>query len=411
MIRTIFLSLGSTFILLLTTVSEYFLLPALLVLAATAIGFWKLDGNEKSPLAKITIVFIASNIVVVASLFAPFINHNDLPWTGVSCMVTTSACFGYLLRDREYLHEKHTWFLVSTTLLLFIATRALASIDRYDIGFSLIWGYFLAFGLLLGYLKFSLAKVSILLAPQVLLPLLLVLQPGFDPSQWIVSLLQPLMVAAIFIGAYLFLKTKSLIRWSVAVPSLTVILFYHLQIQGYLFGQSQESIHETLAPYSFLQLSGDTIRSKELEGKVVWMSFYSSKCGACARELPHVAAVADKFKGNPKVDFLAVNSIHFESFEKFRDSKVFHSFGLKTAYEYEDNLGGQFAPTGVPVGILVDQNGVAVFKKDGFRPSDKRFFEDWLTEEINALLNKGSQTGFSPCSLPQFEYHAMLSHK
>jgi thiol-disulfide isomerase/thioredoxin len=62
-----------------------------------------------------------------------------------------------------------------------------------------------------------------------------------------------------------------------------------------------------LPPIPVTDLNGAPFDLASLRGKVVLLNFFSSWCGACRGELPHVKAAYEKYRGDDSVAFLLVS--------------------------------------------------------------------------------------------------------
>ena len=69
-------------------------------------------------------------------------------------------------------------------------------------------------------------------------------------------------------------------------------------------------------PFSVTTTSGQQISMDGLQGKVVLLDFWATRCGPCREALPHIRNVAKKFQGHP----LVILSVSLDSDEqKWRD--------------------------------------------------------------------------------------------
>jgi thiol-disulfide isomerase/thioredoxin len=102
-------------------------------------------------------------------------------------------------------------------------------------------------------------------------------------------------------------------------------------------------------------LDGSTLALDELPGPVV-VNFWASWCGPCAKEAPHLAAVAEQYDG--RVSMVGVN---------VRDSAAnARAFEREYGIEYPSwddesaQIASQFGalgPAGLPSTVLLDQQG------------------------------------------------------
>ena len=116
-------------------------------------------------------------------------------------------------------------------------------------------------------------------------------------------------------------------------------------------------------------LDGKYYSLSQLQGKVVVLTFWSTKCPICHSEIPKLNQVADRYKGQDVV-FLALtmeNQTKIEPYLRrnpFAFSVVPNSFGV--VLKYADTDKGGNINMGFPAHYLIDKNGAIVHRTDGW---------------------------------------------
>jgi peroxiredoxin len=139
------------------------------------------------------------------------------------------------------------------------------------------------------------------------------------------------------------------------------------------------------AAQNFVQpnMFGENIELNNLKGKVVILTFWSTKCRICVSEMPKLNRLVDKYKGQD-VEFLGLTMNHQKIVERFLKKKSFkfnilpNSFGVVLKYADRDNNGRM--NMGFPAHFVVNQSGEVVLKTSGFKKSKK------LDSTISGLL-------------------------
>jgi thiol-disulfide isomerase/thioredoxin len=132
---------------------------------------------------------------------------------------------------------------------------------------------------------------------------------------------------------------------------------------------------------------GNTLALKSLKGKVVILDFWATWCQPCRVQHPIYEQVKQRFKGDDRVVFLAINSDQDRSLvprfvkeQKWDEPSVY----------YDDGLTGALSISSLPTTVLLDRNGDLFSKMTGFTPGG---FADLLTDRIKqALASNGSPT-------------------
>ena len=64
-------------------------------------------------------------------------------------------------------------------------------------------------------------------------------------------------------------------------------------------------------------LTGKTIKSEELKGKIVVINIWATWCGSCIAEIPQLNKLAEKYQHDSSIVFLAITDEGEEKVQKF----------------------------------------------------------------------------------------------
>lgn len=160
-------------------------------------------------------------------------------------------------------------------------------------------------------------------------------------------------------------------------------LFLFLAFSTACFGQ-QTKAKPSAETFSATSLDGKIIDLAQLRGKVVLISFWSTKCAICHSEIPKLNRLVQTYK-NRNVVFLALtmeNSNKVEAYLKkwaFDFNIVPNSFGVVLKYADKTNDGN--ISMGFPAHFLINQKGEIELKTNGFDKTAE------IDSKINQLLN------------------------
>lgn len=121
-------------------------------------------------------------------------------------------------------------------------------------------------------------------------------------------------------------------------------------------------------------IQDETIELEQLKGKVVVMTFWSTRCQICVAEIPDLNKLVQKYEGR-EVVFLGLAWQDKAKLDRFLKKKPFtfkiipQSFGVLLKYADRDPNGR--LNMGFPSHFVVDQNGTVVFKSAGFDKTKK----------------------------------------
>lgn len=164
--------------------------------------------------------------------------------------------------------------------------------------------------------------------------------------------------------------------------SIILILLF-LSVSTALSQQALK-LGESAPAFSGQALDGTVYDLGQLHGKVVVLTFWSTRCAICHSEIPKLNGVAERYKGKDVV-FLAVtmdNEAKLHPYLK-RNPFNFHilpnSFALMLKYADRDRSGN--INMGFPAHFLIGRNGAIALRTDGWDKAAN------LDSQISRLLS------------------------
>ena len=134
----------------------------------------------------------------------------------------------------------------------------------------------------------------------------------------------------------------------------------------------------TLVPkFDVPDINAKWVNTDELRGRVVVLNFWFIGCVGCMDEIPKLSAMADKFKGNDDVVFLAIANNTpqelrgFLRGNKFNYRHIGQGLSLVKLFEF----------SGYPKNIVVGRDGKIVYWRSGIHAWDK--FESVIRGELD----------------------------
>lgn len=152
------------------------------------------------------------------------------------------------------------------------------------------------------------------------------------------------------------------------------------------FVQAQYKSKKTAETFSATAMNGENFDLESLKGKVVVMTFWSTRCPICSGEIPNLNRLAESYKGKDVV-FLGLTTEDPNRVSGFLKSKPFNfnilpnSFGVVLKYADKDSQGRINMP--FPSFYVINQDGQIEMKTSGYGKSDA------LSSNINRLLANG----------------------
>lgn len=163
----------------------------------------------------------------------------------------------------------------------------------------------------------------------------------------------------------------------------TIGLFLILMLSAAVFGQ-QPKAKPLAETFSATALDGESFSLAELRGKVVVLTFWSTKCPICHSEIPKLNQLAKTYEGK-EIVFLGATTENSDKVRAYLKKTPFvfgilpNSFGVLLKYADRDGDGN--VAMGFPAHYLINQKGEIELKTSGF---DKT---EMLDARISQLLN------------------------
>lgn len=164
---------------------------------------------------------------------------------------------------------------------------------------------------------------------------------------------------------------------------LTILLTFLLAAAA--FGQQNLRPGQAAPDFAAQALDGRTYNLKDLQGKVVMLTFWSTRCEICRAEIPKLNGIVDRYRGKDVV-FLALTMENQAKIDPFLKKNPFNfnilpnGFGVVLKYANLDAAGN--INMGFPSYFLIDKKGAIESRAEGWDKSAV------LESKISRLLSE-----------------------
>ena len=147
-----------------------------------------------------------------------------------------------------------------------------------------------------------------------------------------------------------------------SLPILSLVLV----LAASVFAQTGRQAEKFMAT----SMSGKTVELAALKGKIVVMTFWSTRCAICQSEIPNLNGLAAGYASNKDIVFLAPTMEGENMVESFVRHNPFNftilpdSFGLLLKYSDRDAQGR--LTMGFPAYFLIDRSGYIQYRDSGW---------------------------------------------
>lgn len=151
-----------------------------------------------------------------------------------------------------------------------------------------------------------------------------------------------------------------------------------------LRAEVKKSMIDIEAPaWTLADVQGNQVNVADLRGKVVIVDFWATWCGPCKASFPGMQTAVTKYKADPNVAFLFINT-----WESGDDKvKIANDFIVENKYDFhvlmdnDNKVVEQFGVSGIPTKFVIDKNGKIRFKSVGFSGNDEK-----LVQELSLMI-------------------------
>ncbi len=167
-------------------------------------------------------------------------------------------------------------------------------------------------------------------------------------------------------------------RWTVLVAS--ALLAACKPADG-----AKATIGDPAPPYTTLALSGDSVRTTDLKGKVVLLNVWATWCAPCREEIPYLQSLYTKHRDQG----FEIVGVSVDTRGQEENIKGFaKDFGMTYPIwlDPDERIQSLYLALGVPASYLIDREGILRWRRLGtVKASDTTF-----TSTLAAALAAGS---------------------
>jgi peroxiredoxin len=149
-------------------------------------------------------------------------------------------------------------------------------------------------------------------------------------------------------------------------------------------GSTLTKVSQKTPDFEFTTLDGRTLKSEELQGKVVYLHFIATWCGSCLKELPVIEEkVWQAFKDDPNFAMVVVGREHTkDEMETFKDKQ---DYSFPYAPDPGREMYTRFATKWVPRHYVIGPAGTIVHQGFGNEEEEHEAMVEAIRKELKKI--------------------------
>lgn len=165
------------------------------------------------------------------------------------------------------------------------------------------------------------------------------------------------------------------------ILSIALILSLSIGLSAQENDGTKTKLGQVAPAFSCLTVHGNTVDTKEMKGKVIWINFFATWCSPCKQELPVLENnIMEKYKDN--TDFVLVVLGREHDMEEMKKYAKETNLNLPFAPDPGRKIFNMYASQSIPRNVIIGKDGKIAVQSIGYSVEEFKKLENKLAELI-----------------------------
>jgi peroxiredoxin len=164
------------------------------------------------------------------------------------------------------------------------------------------------------------------------------------------------------------------------LPLFLSLFLLALSLKATAANRADTALNQPAPDFKLKDIDGKTVSLSDFKGKILVIDFWATWCEPCRNSFPATKMVIEKYKDDPNVKFLFIDTRETDAnyqglVKKFLDDNQYTFYVVFDEKSDDGKMNAtykRFVMPGIPTKFFIDGSGVIKYKMIGYFPDQKK---------------------------------------